>query len=379
MSSLYFKYYLSVNNNESIMTLSDISNLRLINQQIIGTKFRNPRDIVHWMGAMQAQDLGMAKWAVGVRLPDSTEKIIEEAINNAEIIRTHVLRPTWHFVSPDDIYWMLELTRPQIKSAMSSRDKQLGLTKFVYSKCNKVIEKSITLQKQLTSEEIKFELEKTGIDTGSNRLYHLLFRAELEEIICSCNVKGNKQTYALLAERVPNKKIFVKEEALAFLAKRYFSSHSPATIKDFIWWSGLSVTDAKAGLEMIKSGLISETVNSEIYWFHNNSKNIYRSHNSAFLFPPFDEIVISYRDRSAVLPAIQNKNTISSNGIFRPVIVINGKAKGIWKRKIKKDKVIMEFELFDRPSSNKKKSIEKSAQKYGSFLEKKPELIFKSG
>lgn len=360
------------------MTLADISNLRLINQQIADNKFKNPGDVVNWMGAMQAQDLGMAKWAVGLRIPISSEKIIEEAINEAEIIRTHLFRPTWHFVSPDDIYQLLELTRPQIKSTMSYGDKHFGLTKSVCSKSNKVIEKSLTRQKQLTREEIKAEIEKAGIDTGSNRLSHLLFRAELEEIICSGKVIGNKQTYALLSERVPNKKIFIKEETLGLLAKKYFTSHSPATIKDFIWWSGLSVTDAKAGLETVKSDLFSETINSETYWFHNNSKDINQLNNSTFLLPAFDEFLISYRDRSAALLVGQNKNTISSNGIFRPVIVINGKVRGIWKRIIKKDKVIIEFELFDRLNSNQKKSIERSAHKYTGFLEKKIEFIFKS-
>ena len=202
--------------------------------------------------------------------PGSTLDTVESAINKGDIIRTHLLRPTLHFVSSDDIYWMLELTAPQIRSSMKSRSKELGLTKAVLNKSNTIIEKSLSDRKYTTREELKKEFEKAKISTKDNRLSHLLLNAELDGLICSGIIKGNKQTYALLSERVPKKNTLTKEESLAKLANIYFSSHSPASLKDFIWWSGLLAKDAKIALDSVKSNFISESFNSETYWLPNS-------------------------------------------------------------------------------------------------------------
>ncbi len=160
------------------MNLTDIAKIRLISQQIAETKFKTVKDIVDWMGAMQAQDYAVAKWAIGVRLPNSTDQVIETAINNGEIIRTHLLRPTWHFVSADAIYWMLELTAPQIKASLKSRHKELELSETIFAKSNTIIEKALRGGKHLTREELMAELGKGKIATDDNRASHLLLRAE---------------------------------------------------------------------------------------------------------------------------------------------------------------------------------------------------------
>ena len=233
------------------MKLADIAKIRLINQQIAGTKFKSIKDMVGWMGAMQAQDYAMAKWAVGVRLPNLTDQAVENAINNGEIIRTHLLRPTWHLVSADDIYWALELTAPRIMDSLKSRHTELGLSETILTKSNTIMEKALMGGKHLTREELMDELEKAKIPTDDNRLSHLLLWAELNGIVCSGAIKGGKQTHALLEERVSKTKSMTKEEALANLAKKYFTSHGPAALQDFAWWSGLSVGDAKSALEMV--------------------------------------------------------------------------------------------------------------------------------
>ncbi len=307
------------------MTLNDISSLRLANQQIAGTNFKTAKEIVSWMGAMQAQDYSMAKWAVGVRLPGSTDALIEVAITGGDIIRTHVLRPTWHFVSPDDIYWMLELAAPNILSSMKSRHKQLELNEGVQKKSNDIIEKSLSRGKHLTRDDLFAELEKKKIATGNQRGIHILMRAEVDGIICSGTTRGKQQTYALLAERVPKKKTLHKEEALAELAKRYFTSHGPATLQDFIWWSGLSVSDAKNALESVQSNFLSEKIDSQILWFKNVISMPVNKKESVYLLPAYDEYVISYKDRSAILTPESQAKAISNNGIFWPVIVSNGK------------------------------------------------------
>jgi len=361
------------------MTLSNIANIRLLSQQIVGTKFKSPKDIVSWMGAMQAQDYAMAKWAVGVRLPGSTEKEIETAVDNGQIIRTHVLRPTWHLVPAEDIYWMLELTAPHIKSAYNSNNKRLELDESIFSKCNKIIEKTLSGGNHFTREELVTEIKKAKIPIDTPRAIHIMLHAELDGVICSGVKKGKKQTCALLAERVPKVKTLPREEALAKLAKKYFTSHCPATLKDFIWWSGLPVKDARQGLEMIKSGFVSETIDSETYWFP-NSFSLPKSFNpSVYLLPAFDEFTISYRNRRASVPEEHHTKAISSNGIFRPIIVVDGKVTGLWRRIPKKDKIIIETAYFHPHDKLTKSLLEKAVVDFGKFLDKKTEVSHNVG
>ena len=353
------------------MNLTDIAKIRLISQQIAGTKFKTAKDIVAWMGAMQAQDYAMVKWAIGVRLPNATDRVLETAIDNGEIIRTHLLRPTWHLVSADDIYWMLELTAPQIKASLKSRHNELELSEAIFTKSNASIEKALRDGKQLTREELIAKLGKAKIATDDNRSSHLLLRAELDGIVCSGATKGGKQTCALLAARVPKTKPLTKEEALAKLAKKYFTSHCPATLQDFVWWSGLSVGEAKHALEMIKADFVSETIDAQTYWLADFFSIPKAGKESVYLLPAFDEFIISYKDRSASLPFENHNKTISNNGIFRPVIVVNGQVTGIWKRTIKKDQVMVETEFFKQPNKATKSLVEKAAIQFGDFLEKK--------
>jgi len=239
------------------MNLTDISILRLRNQQIASTNFKTVKELVGWMGAMQAQDYNQAKWAIGSRLPNLTEDQIEAAFNQGEIIRTHLMRPTWHFVSADDVYWLLELTAKQIKSTTKSRHRDLRLTENDLKKSKEVFVKSLEGNRSLTREELGDQLNRAGINTFEQRLPHILMDAEIDRIICSGAIHGKKQTYALLAERVPEKKTFTKDEALALLGKKYFTSHGPETLADFVWWSGLPITDARKEIEINKEKLIS--------------------------------------------------------------------------------------------------------------------------
>jgi len=360
------------------MNLTEIANSRLISQQIAGTKFKTAKQIVSWMGAMQAQDYAMVKWALGVRLPNSTEQTIQAAVDKGEIIRTHLLRPTWHLVSADDIYWMLELTAPQFKIPFKSRHKELGITSAILTKSNSILEKALRGGRHLIREEILAEYTKAKIATDENRASHLLGWAESEGIICSGAEKNGKQTYALLEERVPKTPSLTKEETLAKLAKRYFTSHCPATLQDFIWWSGLSAGDARLALELVKSDFTLETFDSNTYLLPHSFSSIKTEQESTYLLPAFDEFVISYKDRSAILPFENQKQTISSNGIFWPIVVVNGQVKGTWKRTIKKDKVILEVQLFIKLTKSLKNSIEKASEQFGNYLEKKTETIVKA-
>lgn len=356
------------------MNQSEISNIRLHNQQIAATNLKTPKELIGWMGAMQAQDYNQAKWAIGVRMPYLTEAQIESAFNNGEIIRTHLMRPTWHFVSSDNIYWMLELTAKQIKSTTKSRNRDLGLTEAILKRSQEVLVKALEGRKSLTREELSTQLNQAGIKTDGQRMPHILMEAEIDSVICSGAMQGKKQTFALLTERVPIKNILTKDEALSLLAKKYFTSHGPATLPDFVWWSGLPVADARSALEMNKPSLISETIDFETYWFAEPVSIPTSLPDSVYLLPAFDEFLISYKNRSAAITIDHHKKAISNNGVFRPVIVVNGQISGLWKRTIKKDSVLIELVHFRPHSKKEEKLIEKATEIFSHFSGMKAEL-----
>ena len=221
------------------MTNAEIIRYRLTNQQIANTNFKTPQQIVEWMIAMQAQEYAMAKWAIGLRLPGSVEDDIEKAFTKGEILRTHLMRPTWHFVAPADIRWLLALTAPRVHAVNAFMYRQSELDTKLFKRSNDTIEKALSGGKQLTREQLKAALERKKIKADGFRLAYLLMKAELDGIICSGARQGNQFTYALLEERVAPAKPVQRKEALAAFTQRYFASRGPATIKDFATWSGL--------------------------------------------------------------------------------------------------------------------------------------------
>ncbi|MDW7732286.1 MAG: winged helix DNA-binding domain-containing protein [Methanolobus sp.] len=357
------------------MNSDKLMQLRLSNQQIAETGFKTVKDIFGWMGAIQAQDYNMAKWAIGIRLPGSTDRTIEESIAKGDIIRTHLLRPTWHLVSADDIYWMLELTGPRIKASLRSRHRQLGLTDAIFERSNDIIEKALIGGGYLTRDELMAELRNAKVVTDSSLLSHILMQAELDGIICSGPVRGKKITYSLLRERVPNAKSIPRAEALSRLARRYFTSRGPATLQDFVWWSGLSVTDARYAVGMLGSDFVSEKMDSQTYWSPDNGESSETIEGSVYVLPAFDELLISYKDRSAFFPFDDHGKTVSNNGMFRPFILVDGGVSGVWKRTFKKDRVVIETHFFRSLEESTNYLLEEAFAKYGHFLGRKVEII----
>ncbi len=234
------------------MTQADLTHWRLRNQHLSAPTLTDPAALVGWLGAVQAQDYGMALWAVGQRLIGATESAIQQAFDDGAILRTHVLRPTWHFVMPADIRWLLDLTAPRVRALLAYGDRQNGLDETVLAHAAAVIEAALRGGQHLTRSELGAVFAAAGIALGgTQRLAHLLMHAELDGLICSGVRRGKQPTYALLAQRAPDAKTLSREEALAELTRRYFSGHAPATLKDFAWWSGLTVADCKQGLEAV--------------------------------------------------------------------------------------------------------------------------------
>ena len=356
--------------SRSEKTPIDIVPLRLQNQQLINTNFSTAKEIVSWMGAMQSQDYGMAKLAIGIRLVNATDETVEKAIGNGEIIRTHLLRPTWHFVSPDDLHWMLALTATRVKAAMKTNDKRLGLDESIFKKTNKIIEKLLGKNDYALRDTIVAALLKAKIDSGENRLAHYLMRAELDGIACNGPTVGKQRSYAMIDKWAPIKRKFSTEESLAMLATKYFQSHGPATLADFVWWSGLTNRDAKHAVEMIRKDFESITIASQVY-LHKpfNGSHVVKA-PSAILLPAFDEFIIAYTDRSAAFAREHHSIVVSTNGIFRSVIIAKSKVAGLWKRTLQNDKLVITTEWFKKPTGSTS-GMRKAAEKIRHFYEAK--------
>jgi hypothetical protein len=352
------------------MNQQDIARIRLRNQHVALARQKTAQGVVAWMGAMQAQDYLMAQWAVGIRLPGSTSETILAALDKGEILRTHLLRPTWHLVSAGDIHWMLALTAPHVRAGMRSRHKDLGLTDALIAKSTRIMEKMLRDGRFRIREELVAALRKAKISPDDNRAAHLLMLAELEGVICSGPAAGGKQTYALLRERVPVRSAMTREEALATLARRYFLSHGPATLQDFVWWSGLPVLDARRALELIQSDVGSRTVDAKVYWSDHASHPPAAGEHAVHVLPAYDELLISYTDRGASIASKDNRKAVSTNGIFRPVVVVDGRVAGIWRRTTKGENVMVEVDLFGRAGERVKKLIVDGFLRYGQFLGK---------
>ena len=231
-----------------------IAEQRLLNQRLTRAGFRRASDVVEWLGAVQAQEFEPAKWALGLRMRDSVVSAeTQRAFDDGLILRTHVMRPTWHFVTAADIRWMTELTAPCVHRRMSTYDRQLGLDDKLFVRGTGLIERALGDRNYLTRAELGERLRAAGLALDGVRLAHLAMHAELEGVICSGPRRGKQSTYALVAERARKAVRLSRDEALATLARRYFPSHGPATIRDFVWWSGLNTADAKRGLEMNKA------------------------------------------------------------------------------------------------------------------------------
>ncbi len=344
----------------------DIAHQRLHNQLITQRTFEKPGDVVQWLGAVQAQDYLGSLWALGLRMRNVVEADIEQAIADGIIVRTHPMRGTWHFVAAADIRWLLALMAPGGIASMTTWYRRLELDETTFARSNALFTKTLQGGKQLTRQELAAALAQEGISTVDLRLTFLLQRAEIEGIIASGTRRGKQFTFALLDELVPVSRMLERDEALAELAHRYFTSHGPATLQDFAWWSGLTAADARASLEMVQSQFVKETIDNRIYWRSPSTPPAQVAAPTAYLLPPFDEYTVAYKDRSAVLDPLYAQQ--AGNGIFGPTIVVDGQVVGTWKRTFQKDAVVITQNLFTSLSEAQNQAVAAAAERYSRFV-----------
>lgn len=323
---------------------------------------------MRWLGAVQAQDYFGSLWAIGLRMWSAVEADVEQAMAEGRIVRTHPTRDTWHFVAAEDIRWLLALTAPGRIASYAAWDRRLELDDATIARSRAVFAETLQGGKQLTRRELAAALGQAGISTAGLRMTFLLAHAELEGVIVSGVRRGKQFTHALLDEMVPVAGTLERDEALAELARRYFTSHGPATLQDFSWWSGLPAADSRAGLEMAKSHLIQEKIDGKLYWLAPFSSSVTDASPTVYVLPAYDEYTVAYTDRRAVLDPAHA--VVTGNGIFSPIIVLDGRVAGTWKRTFKKEAVIITRSLFTSLDDAQSQALTSAIERYSRFIGK---------
>ena len=355
------------------MHITDITSARLHNLQISGTNYTTPAEILHHLGAIQSQDYPHSKWATGLRLPGSAETSVEKAFAEKSIVRSWSLRGTLHTTAAEDLRWILSLVAPRIIASNASRYRQLELDDRMLSRCKDLLVHALEGGRQLTRNDLSDMFAAAGIEARNIRLTHILHRAAVEQLICYGVKQGNQFTFSLLDEWLPPTPSFSREEALAELARRFFQSRGPATLQDFIWWSGLTVTDARKGVSSLEQGFGKATFDDITYWFPENPITLKHT-DTAFLLAGFDEYIVGYRDRSICIPSAFSTHVIQSNGLFNATVVTNGQVTGTWKRTVGKDTVLLEVFPFTSWGTQEQVLIRNAAADYAYFLGKELKL-----
>jgi hypothetical protein len=350
------------------MTLSEVAKYRLINQQLIKTKLKSPVELVKFFCAIQGQEYAQTKWGIGLRLSNIHDTDIEHALNEGNILRTHLLRPTWHFAAACDIQWLLELTSKQVHKANAYMYRKLELDDKTFNTCNDIIIKTLQGGKQLTRNEINEEFRRENIIARGHRLSYIMMYAELEQIICSGTRRGNQFTYTLFDERVIRKETIERDESLQKLTLRYFISRGPATINDFSTWSGLGLTECKKGINIAGNKLESIMVEGTKYYVSEDAVFNNKTESGIYLLPVYDEYIIGYKDRSAIL---EYKQSLKIGPVFKYdcMIIFNGQITGTWKRTMKTSAIELEYDFFADINDVQKRLFEKAIKEMARFYD----------
>jgi hypothetical protein len=336
---------------------------RLRNQKLAGFRSRDPDQVVAWFGGIQAQDFQAAKWAIGLRARAVTDAAVERAFNEGAILRTHVLRPTWHFVTPADIRWLIALTGPRVIARLAARHRQLEIDARTASRSRRFLTRALA-HGFLTRQELRDVLQRAGIGVTPERLSHLLALAELEGLVCSGPLREGKFTYALMDRRAPTGPPIDREQALARLAGRYFRSHGPATVADFGWWSGLSLRDARRAVEIAGPAVSRDALFRDTYRSARAGSRRGEAGPAAWLLPNFDEYLVAYKDRRAIF----GDHHVHPRDALAQTLIIDGRAAGTWRTRRHKESVSIALAPWRRLTPNDRERITRAAQRYAEFL-----------
>ena len=353
------------------MKTPDLIRLRLHNQLLTDPRGRTPQDVVSSLVAMQAQEYAMAKWAIALRMKRSaSDNEIGHAFDAGKILRTHVMRPTWHFVAPADIRWLLSLTGPRVNAASAYVYRQHGLTAAVFRRSDAIIGRALEHGRFLTRAALRTELARSGIEATGTRLAGIVIHAEQDGLICSGPREGRQFTYALLETRAPDARVLARDAALAELSRRYFTTRGPATAHDFACWSGLTLADARAGIESLGSGFEREAADGKIWVFRPPRSTPRRAEGSALLLPDYDEYGMSYKDRRELLPSAPAAKSRRITLAYNRMIVVDGKIAGSWRRSVVGRSVRIETDYIVPMNRDRLKAVAGAARRFTEFAER---------
>lgn len=350
------------------MTLQDIIRLRLRHQYLTGNGPGSPPDVVKRLLAVQAQDYLGSLWAIGQRCSND-EKSVESALSNGSIIRTWPMRGTLHYVAAEDAHWLVNYLAARGIARMQSIYKKAGLDKPILAKCGKIIVKALEREKILTRDEIYERLEKAHVATADSRGMHITGHLAINGILCFGPRRGRQQTFVLMDEWLAGTRRFTPEDAGYTLALRYFAGHGPATVNDFAWWSGLTLTESRKAITAAGQQLSVYTHRDQQYFTidQDPAEEIKRKTTvSVQLLPAYDEFTVAYKDRTLVLPRIHHHR--SGMEVLAPVIAINGSLAGTWGRTLAKEQVTLQLKPFSKLSLAHLPRIREQARKYAGFL-----------
>ena len=356
------------------MTVAEILQQRLRSQHLLHSQAQSPANVVSRLLAVQAQDYLGSLWAVGQRMPGSTEKSIEDALANGSLIRTWPMRGTLHYVHADDARWLVGFLAPRVIPKTRSIYKKAGLDEAVLRKCTRVVTKALQKDPRLTRDELYQQLERSRISTANSRGLHITGYLAINGLICFGPRKGKQQTFVLMDEWLPSPKALMPDEVLPTLAMRYFEGHGPATVQDFARWSGMTLTDARQAIALSGTRLVSEVIKDEWYYIADRpgqgaatDKLVKsRKRNDAYLLPAFDEFTVSYKDRSLVLSRDQRHR--GSMEVLSPVVVVNGIVVATWSRRLGKHEVEISVKPFSKLSPAVISKIKYRAMEYAHFV-----------
>ena len=343
---------------------------RLRAQRLIGAPWTTPEEVVGHLVAVQAQDYGPAKWSVAMRARGATDARLDRACDAGEILRTHVLRPTWHFVLPADIRWLLTATAPRVQARCAYRYRQLGLDDATLRRGDEVLAVALSGGVHLTRAEAAAALAGAGIAVDGQRLPYLLMHAELEAVVCSGPRKGKQHSWALLDERAPQAVDLPRDQALAELALRYFTSHGPATAKDFATWASLTLEEVRASIEAAGPELRRAEVGGHVLWMGAGEPRATPGLRPSVvhLLQGYDEYIMGYTETKRVIAPASTEWSPADRPVANLVVLLDGRIAGYWKRSIRRDRVLVEAALLAPFGAAQLDALKAEAARHGEFL-----------
>jgi hypothetical protein len=346
-----------------------IARQRLRNQGLAASPFATCEDVVCWMAAVQAQEHASAPWSLLQRAAGTTPAALDRALAEGAILRTHVLRPTWHFVLREDIRWLLELTAPRIRAALAHADRWLGIDAVRRRRGISAIAAALVERGHLSRVELAHVLRRARVAEDARTVAHVAIHAELDAVVCSGAPRGAHQTYALLEERAPRAASLPRDEALAELARRYFRSRGPATLRDFRWWSGLAAADAARALAMVSAELERVEAEGRTYWHDPSRPSARAGAPTAHLLQAYDEYVVAYSESRDVLEAPGAAGAAPRAIPYFPrAVIVDGRIVGHW-RSPRSRTASVEIEPFGPLTAAHRTAVERAVRRHGRMVE----------